>query len=60
MVTLYPLDFNKRPRDAAVIPFPKPDTTPPVTNTYFTGINFPPNKSHEKIKHKINYTTHNK
>ena len=24
------------PRDAAVIPFPRPETTPPVTNTYLT------------------------
>jgi hypothetical protein len=38
MVTLYPRAFNKRPSDAAVIPFPSPDTTPPVTNTYFTAI----------------------
>ena len=29
------------PNDAAVIPFPSPETTPPVTNTYFTAI-FPP------------------
>ena len=35
IVTLYPLFFNNLPRDAAVIPFPNPDTTPPVTNMYF-------------------------
>ena len=36
--TLYPLFFNSLPNDAAVIPFPSPDTTPPVTNTYFVFI----------------------
>ena len=29
------VDFNKRATEEAVIPFPNPDTTPPVTNTYF-------------------------
>ena len=38
IVTEKPRAFNKRPNDAAVIPFPSPETTPPVTNTYFTGI----------------------
>ena len=33
--TLRPRDFSNRPKDAAVIPFPSPDTTPPVTNIYF-------------------------
>ena len=27
---------------AAVMPLPRPDTTPPVTNTYFTGIKMVP------------------
>ena len=29
------LSFKRRPSDAAQMPFPSPDTTPPVTNTYF-------------------------
>ncbi len=38
MVTVYPRAFKRRPKDAAVMPFPRPDTTPPVTNTYLTAI----------------------
>ena len=34
-MTLNPLDFNNLPSEAAVIPFPKPETTPPVTNINF-------------------------
>ena len=33
--TLIPLAFKSLPNEAAVIPLPKPDTTPPVTNIYF-------------------------
>ena len=33
--------FQKRPREAAVIPLPNDDTTPPVTKMYFVMI-FPP------------------
>jgi hypothetical protein len=33
-----PRHFRSRPRDAAVIPLPRPDTTPPVTKTYFIAI----------------------
>ena len=36
IVTLTPLDFKSLPREAAVIPFPNPDTTPPVTKIYLT------------------------
>ena len=36
--TLSPLHLSRRPSDAAVIPFPRPDTTPPVTNTYFAAM----------------------
>ena len=35
MVTLYPLFFKRRPKEAAVIPFPNDETTPPVTKIYF-------------------------
>ena len=35
---VYPRAFRSLPRDAAVMPFPRPETTPPVTNTYFTAI----------------------
>ena len=33
--SLIPLAFSRRPRDAAVMPFPRPETTPPVTKIYF-------------------------
>src|SRR5215216_910706 len=32
-----PRAFSRRPRDAATIPLPRPETTPPVTKTYFVG-----------------------
>lgn len=35
MVTLRPLDFNSKPSDAAAIPLPRDETTPPVRNMYF-------------------------
>jgi hypothetical protein len=34
MVTVRPRDSRIAARDAAAIPFPREDTTPPVTNTY--------------------------
>ncbi|GAA0088677.1 hypothetical protein UT300008_14720 [Clostridium perfringens] len=45
MLTLNPLFFNNLPNEAAVIPFPNEETTPPVTNTYlvFLLISLPPN-----------------
>src|SRR6266571_4363135 len=30
-----PRDFRSRPMEAAVMPLPRPDATPPVTKTYF-------------------------
>ena len=39
MTTLRPRAFISRPSDEAVMPFPRLETTPPVTNTYFvTGL----------------------
>ena len=35
MVTLYPLAFKRRPREAETIPLPREEVTPPVTKTYF-------------------------
>src|SRR4029453_4062735 len=35
--TFRPRALRSRPSDAAVIPFPSDETTPPVTNTYFGG-----------------------
>jgi len=32
-----PRAFRSRPSDAATIPFPSAETTPPVTKTYFVG-----------------------
>ncbi|GAA5233745.1 hypothetical protein GCM10025795_20090 [Verticiella sediminum] len=34
MVTFKPRDSRIAPRDAAAMPLPREDTTPPVTNTY--------------------------
>ena len=34
MVTLMPRDSRIAPKLAAAIPFPREETTPPVTNTY--------------------------
>jgi hypothetical protein len=43
MVTRRPRALSKRPSEAAVMPFPKELTTPPVTKMYFIGIfDFPP------------------
>jgi len=39
MVTEYPLACNNLARDAEIIPFPREEVTPPVTNTYFTSVN---------------------
>src|SRR3954469_15917852 len=33
--TRRPRAFNRRPSEAATIPFPSAETTPPVTKTYF-------------------------
>src|SRR5581483_180096 len=33
--TRRPRDFNSRPSDAATMPFPSAETTPPLTKTYF-------------------------
>lgn len=38
---LQPRAFSSRPREAAAIPFPRPDTTPPVMKIYF-AIPIPP------------------
>ena len=35
MVTRSPRSTSNRPSDAAAIPFPSDDTTPPVTKMYF-------------------------
>ena len=35
MVTRYPLACSSFARDAAMIPFPKEEETPPVTKMYF-------------------------
>ena len=34
-VTRRPASLSNKPIDEAVIPLPKPDTTPPVMTTYF-------------------------
>src|SRR5215211_2668316 len=35
--TRRPRAFSSRPSDAATMPLPRPETTPPVTKTYFVG-----------------------
>ncbi len=41
MVTFNPLFLSSLPRDAAVIPLPNEDTTPPVTKIYLVICNSP-------------------
>jgi hypothetical protein len=40
-LTFNPRAFNKHPRDAAVIPLPRDETTPPVIKIYFVTYPFP-------------------
>ena len=54
---MYPRDFSSRPSAAAVIPFPSPEITPPVTKMYFfimPSLSFPAPrgclKNFQKIK----------
>ena len=35
MVTVNPLAWSNLANEAAIIPFPREDVTPPVTNIYF-------------------------
>lgn len=37
MVTEYPLAESNFPKEAAIIPFPNDDVTPPVTNKYLVA-----------------------
>ena len=37
MVTEYPLEESNFPKEAAIIPFPNDDVTPPVTNKYLVA-----------------------
>jgi hypothetical protein len=37
MVTEYPLEESSFPKEAAIIPFPNDDVTPPVTNKYLVA-----------------------
>ena len=37
MVTEYPLADSNFPKEAAMIPFPNDDVTPPVTNKYLVA-----------------------
>ena len=39
-MTLYPLEVKSFPSEAAMIPLPKEEVTPPVTNIYFVEILF--------------------
>src|SRR5215204_4091615 len=38
IVTLSPRSTSSRPREAAAIPFPREDTTPPVTKMYLVAL----------------------
>src|SRR6476620_3576384 len=38
MVTLSPRSTNSRPNDAAAMPFPREETTPPVTKMYLVAL----------------------
>ena len=50
LVTLRPRHFKRRPKLAAVIPFPRPETTPPVTKINFDIIFTQEDDADEKIK----------
>jgi hypothetical protein len=50
MVTLSPLACNNLARDAAIIPLPKEEVTPPVTKIYLTIKTYPPRRSFKKLK----------
>jgi hypothetical protein len=39
--TLRPLALSNLPSEAAVMPFPSPETTPPVTKMYFVMVSHP-------------------
>ena len=41
MVTLNPLDCSNLAKDADMIPFPKEEVTPPVTNIYLVELDMP-------------------
>jgi hypothetical protein len=45
MTTEYPRAFKSRPRDAAVMPLPSEDATPPVMKTYFVATIATPRKN---------------
>ena len=57
-MTLSPRLLSNLPREAAVIPLPNPDTTPPVTNTYFLFfccISLPPHSLSESSVYHSNW-----
>jgi len=49
MVTENPRAWRSLARDAEMIPFPKDDVTPPVTNMYFVAAIFTISKNSYKI-----------
>lgn len=58
MVTRRPLDSRIAAREAAAIPFPKEETTPPVTKTYLVICQLKKNRStkYGQTRGKPNYT----
>ena len=49
MVTRSPLDCRSLARDAAMMPLPNDEATPPVTNTYFVFILYSSNRTSKLI-----------
>src|SRR6185503_15841646 len=50
--TFRPRLSNRQPMDAAPIPFPSDETTPPVTKTYLATSN-PPNGCFEQVRYSL-------
>ena len=50
------VNIDKRPKDAAVMPLPKEDTTPPVTKMYLVLVVmiFNPLRFHKMLQHNKN------
>src|SRR5258706_351247 len=60
MVTLSPLAFKSRPNEDAVIPFPRDETTPPVTKINFVislspSLNLPRDPNLLACQHRWNH-----
>src|SRR5919108_2473609 len=56
--TVRPRAFSSRPREAATMPLPSPETTPPVTKTYFVGRSLTPSPRTANVPREAACHTH--